>query len=114
MEEDPQLLFSREEWMTEDQIKSFFGRLAAQKRFNLKDGAPTEAQVRDADQDLCMAEHTQQQIDMRVNYNSRNLFEHPLEAGGINLCALAKSAATTRRRNTVNSDIHDYSIISKK
>ena len=107
--EEPQLLFKRSEWLSEDRIKSFFSRLAAQKRFNLKDPeAATESQVDDAGADLVLAESVQQQIDTQFNYENAEMYEHPIQAAGIDICNLVKSAVVAKK--LAHSDVYNYSM----
>ena len=62
----------------------------------------------DASKDLEVAEHVQLQLDVQKNLEDEDKNSHPLQSGGINLCALIQSVITAKR--PASSDINNYTI----
>ncbi len=90
--------FSREEWLTKTQIRSFFLRLAAMKRKRQTEGEEAALEVDDAD-----AENEEQLLEDEIeflNEKHRNQvieevldqvgLVHPITYDGYNICELAK------------------------
>ena len=84
--------FTRNDWLTDNQIKSFFNRLSSKKLFNLE-GAPSQVQTE-------TTANLQNAVDQNIltNHVQSSLEEGttpdelcPIIAEGINLCALAES-----------------------
>ena len=85
---DPEM--TQEDWLTENQVKSYFSRVKAENQFG-KD--PTQEQIKDTENTLIQTHHAQ-----LVDYVHERLAEGvvlkdecPITSEGINLCVLAQS-----------------------
>ena len=85
--------FETADWLTETQIRSFFTRIAAERRH--KTDEPTEVQLEDTEnlRQAVAQEELASQIEQNLSSSDGvpNDDPHPIIADQINLCELAKS-----------------------
>ena len=73
------LLFTKDEWLLPSQIKSYFARLSAEKRFNTKEPNDEEIEECHADMDLQDAASTQVNVSAELQRIHENLMPCPIK-----------------------------------
>ena len=91
--------FTRDDWLTETQIKSYFNRLASKKLFQLKpDEAPSQVQteitanLQNAVDQMVLTEHIQTSLEEGAMPDELC----PIICEGIDFCALAESIKSSK------------------
>ena len=102
---DGSRMFSREEWLTKTQIKSFFSRLSAAKRKQSNN-------LDDSDEELLEEEHEHRKEEIlqeEANNIIRELaVEHPIIFDGYDICNYVKSGLISKFTVKVLKEICEY------
>ncbi len=97
--------FSREEWLTKTQIKSFFSRLSAARR-------KQQSNLDDGDEELLEEEHEyrkEENLQEEVKDMFRELaVEHPIFYDGYDICDHVKSGLISKFTVKILKDICEY------
>ena len=97
--------FSREEWLTNTQIKSFFSRLSAARR-------KQQTNLDDSDEELLEEEHEyrkKKNLQEEANDIIRELaVEHPIIYDGYDICDHVKSGLISKFTVRILKDICEY------
>ena len=97
--------FSREEWLTKTQIKSFFSRLSAARR-------KQQSNLDDGDEELLEEEHEyrkEENLQEEVKDMFRELaVEHPIIYDGYDICDHVKSGLISKFTVKILKDICEY------
>jgi Arf-GAP/Rho-GAP domain/ANK repeat/PH domain-containing protein 3 len=97
--------FSREEWLTKTQVKSFFSRLSAAKR-------KQQSNLDDSDEEFLKEEHEyrkEENLQEEVNDIIRQLaVEHPIIYDGYDICDHVKTGLISKFTVKILKDICEY------
>ena len=110
LNDDATLRFNKGQWLTKDQIQSYFSRLFAKeknkkteensskskKKRKVTDQEPTVDELYDGMQELAYREHALELRDIQTNAQAIEDESHPVIHGGIDICELSKSIETSK------------------
>lgn len=97
--------FSREEWLTKTQIKSFFSRLSAARRKKQTNLDDIDEELLEDEYEYCKEENRQEEVN---NMFRELAVEHPIIYDGYDICDHVKSGLISKFTVKILKDICEY------